>query len=344
MHGPFEQIAIRHLEGTDGMKCSRIRHSRKMRLSTNDFIAHARAVHGDLYDYSASDYRGSLTPITIICQEHGPFEQTPNNHINDEAGCQECAKDVRRHVLTLGQSGFEDRMREQFSNKYDFSTAIFRNVTTPVVVICAEHGPFERRPLDLMQGQGCRECWRASITLSTEDFIERASLRHEGFYTYEHVIGPRTPTRSRILITCPNHGDWEVVAGEHLRGSGCPPCGASQQERAIAELLERHGIDFVPQWGHPTLRNKRPLRYDFMLPRTRTLIEYDGLFHFQVIQIGGMSREEAVERLRTRQKYDRIKDRWAESNGWKLIRLSNKRRIEQDLCEAGVLPGPRDSA
>ncbi len=51
-----------------------------------EFIADARKKHGDKYDYSLVDYRGSDKKVRIICPKHGEFLQTPHSHI---AG-QEC--------------------------------------------------------------------------------------------------------------------------------------------------------------------------------------------------------------------------------------------------------------
>ena len=55
-------------------------------LTKESFIEEARKVHGDKYDYSKVDYVDAHTPITIICPNHGEFEQTPNSHLSGH-GC-----------------------------------------------------------------------------------------------------------------------------------------------------------------------------------------------------------------------------------------------------------------
>lgn len=55
------------------------------------FVAQARAVHGDTYDYSQVVYAGKKTKVTIICKKHGPFEQAPGHHIWRAHGCPECS-------------------------------------------------------------------------------------------------------------------------------------------------------------------------------------------------------------------------------------------------------------
>ena len=59
------------------------------KLTQEEFIAKAKAVHGDMYDYSLVDYKGNKTKIKIICPIHGVFEQTPNSHLMGR-GCPHC--------------------------------------------------------------------------------------------------------------------------------------------------------------------------------------------------------------------------------------------------------------
>ena len=52
-----------------------------IRLTTEDFIAMARDVHGDRYDYSKVEYVNSKTKVCIICPIHGEFWQIPSSVI-----------------------------------------------------------------------------------------------------------------------------------------------------------------------------------------------------------------------------------------------------------------------
>lgn len=55
------------------------------------FLEKAKAKHGQVYDYSKANYNGSHAKITIVCSEHGAFEQTPASHLSGR-GCPECGK------------------------------------------------------------------------------------------------------------------------------------------------------------------------------------------------------------------------------------------------------------
>uniref|UniRef100_A0AAU7PHZ9 CapR homology domain-containing protein n=1 Tax=Salmonella phage SalP219 TaxID=3158864 RepID=A0AAU7PHZ9_9CAUD len=54
------------------------------------FIPDAISVHGEKYDYSLVDYRGTVRKVTIVCKTHGPFKQTPATHLRG-CGCPRCS-------------------------------------------------------------------------------------------------------------------------------------------------------------------------------------------------------------------------------------------------------------
>ena len=55
-----------------------------------------------------------------------------------------------------------------------------------------------------------------------ENFIKLATERHDKKYDYSKVeyVNIHTP----ISIICPIHGEFSMVAHNHLRGQGCPKC------------------------------------------------------------------------------------------------------------------------
>ena len=59
------------------------------KVNTKSFIAMAKEVHGDRYDYSKIKYINSKTKVIIICKIHGEFLQIPNTHLLN-SGCPQC--------------------------------------------------------------------------------------------------------------------------------------------------------------------------------------------------------------------------------------------------------------
>jgi hypothetical protein len=77
-HGQWEVVPYSHVRGSGHPK-RRYDHLGK---TTEQFIADARIVHGDLYDYSSVDYIHSNEKVTIIDPKHGAWEVTPNSHLS----------------------------------------------------------------------------------------------------------------------------------------------------------------------------------------------------------------------------------------------------------------------
>ena len=94
-HGEFEQKPTRHLSGGGCQTCGRLAAGKAIRLNTEQFIAKAKRVHGDRYDYSLVSYETNELPVKIVCPAHGEFEQKPHGHLRG-SGCRECADDRRR--------------------------------------------------------------------------------------------------------------------------------------------------------------------------------------------------------------------------------------------------------
>lgn len=85
-HGQFRQLAYKHLNGQGCKKC----HDESSRITQHEFIIRSKIKHNNIYDYSLVKYINSSTKIKILCEKHGIFEQTPNNHLIQGKGCKLC--------------------------------------------------------------------------------------------------------------------------------------------------------------------------------------------------------------------------------------------------------------
>ena len=53
------------------------------------FIKESKEIHGNKYDYSKVEYKGSFQKVCIICPKHGEFWQRPADHLIG-IGCPMC--------------------------------------------------------------------------------------------------------------------------------------------------------------------------------------------------------------------------------------------------------------
>ena len=186
IHGEFQQTPYSHLEGHGCFPCSRNRANDMMRYSTEDFINKARNIHGDRYDYSKVEYVTFNKNITIICKEHGEFEQTPYSHLKSN-GCNKC---TFRDLGISQRSNTEDfiqKAREIHGDKYDYSLVDYTKNDSKVTIICPIHGEFQQTPKLHIQGSICYKCTYNASKMEIEfgDFIK-------SFYSGEVITNSRS--------------------------------------------------------------------------------------------------------------------------------------------------------
>lgn len=69
--------------------------------NTEWFVSKARAVHGDLYDYSRSCYKNNKHPIVFCCLRCGKsIEMRPCDHTraNKPSGCRDCGNKIKAKI------------------------------------------------------------------------------------------------------------------------------------------------------------------------------------------------------------------------------------------------------
>ena len=206
IHGEFQQRPDHHLNGHSCPYCN------GSKLTKEEFIRKAREIHSDKYDYSKVEYKNAITKVTIICPEHGEFEQTPNSHLRGY-GCSRCSR--------LTTEDFIRRAGEIHGDKYDYSKVDYKDSQTKITIICPKHGEFQQRPSNHLRGKGCPYC-ADNLKLTKEEFIKKAKEIHKDKYDYSKVEYKNT--RTKVTIICPIHGEFKQRAGNHLKGQGCPVC------------------------------------------------------------------------------------------------------------------------
>ena len=136
MEEPNENLNNRSLE-----LCRRV-------VTTESFIAEAKEIYGDRYDYSKVEYKNRDHRVTIVCPVHGDFQVYAREHL-DGKGCPKCEKGEK----------FLAKLKEKFGDKFGLDEFVYESSTSPVTLICPTHGAFSRKPQQILNLQfGCPMC------------------------------------------------------------------------------------------------------------------------------------------------------------------------------------------
>ena len=189
-------------------------------MKTIDFIEKAIKIHGNKFDYSKVEYVNSKTKVCIICPKHGEFWQLPNNHLQGK-GCLKCKYDKLKKKQNISINDFITKAKEIHGGKYDYSKVEYVNNSTKVCIICPEHGEFYQTPKHhINRGQGCPKCQGLYVT--NEEFIKKAKEIHGDKYDYS--LTEYNGSHKKVKILCLIHGEFEIIAKDHLNGQGCGKC------------------------------------------------------------------------------------------------------------------------
>ena len=117
-------------------------------VTTESFIAEAKEIYGDRYDYSKVDYKNRDNRVVVTCPVHGDFQVYAREHL-DGKGCPKCEKGEK----------FIAKLKEKFGDKFGLDEFVYESSTTPVTLICPTHGAFSKLPNQILNLQfGCPHC------------------------------------------------------------------------------------------------------------------------------------------------------------------------------------------
>jgi len=289
-------------------------------LKTANFIAKAIDIHGNRYDYSRVEYLNAKTKITIMCKDHGDFQQTPTNHLSGY-NCQKCANNLK-----MSTELFVKRATKIHSNKYDYVKVNYANADTKITITCKEHGDFEQIPdFHLNRKSGCPKCAN-NITLQGYEFIAKSRAVHGDKYDYSQV--EYVNNKINIQIICKQHGHFEQTPTRHMGGDGCPHCINKTEYKLWLLLKEKYPTvkrQFKVEW----CKKKRCLPFDFAIEELKLIVELDGDQHFKQIA-NWKSPELQLED-------DIYKMKCANDNGYSIVRVMQKDVTRHDWSLETIL-------
>jgi len=234
-HGEFEQEGGSHTQGCGCPKCATANAKILQKHTQGEVINRFKEVHGGKYDYSKVVYKGDNLDVTIICPEHGAFRQKAGGH-KGGSGCSKCA---RRYQPTTDE--WVEKAKEVHGDKYDYSNVVYKRNESKVTIICPEHGEFKQTPAGHTVGKGCRKCGinRTGVAkiLTIDEWVEKAKEVHGDKYDYNNVVYKRG--HSKVIIICPEHGEFEQTPTAHAAGRGCRNCGIEAATKATTKTTEQ---------------------------------------------------------------------------------------------------------
>lgn len=168
IHGEFTESPQNHLQGCGCKECAKEYNSKLFSDTREEFITKAINVHGNKYDYSLVEYKGSKVDVDIICPKHGVFQQKPNHHLSG-SGCPKCSNGSslpEDEIIKVLKNADKMQSKEEYikkcklvhNNKYNYENVFITRMKDYITIICPIHGEFWQTPSNHLRGEGCPIC------------------------------------------------------------------------------------------------------------------------------------------------------------------------------------------
>lgn len=123
---------------------------------------------------------------------------------------------------------------------YDYSKVNYVGALSKVTIICKKHGEFEQFASHHSRGRGCKRCASEKISIGIDGFISRAREIHGD--TYDYSCSVFVDVKSRIAITCKDHGIFWQTPEKHLIGRGCHICAGNSQQHVKENIVDKFKV------------------------------------------------------------------------------------------------------
>lgn len=192
--------------------------------------------------YKVVSYKGSKSPVTLICPIHGEFKIRLDHIRENKNGeiCQKCKKE-KKQIEDFND--FEKRGKKIHNGKYIYHIEAFTKMTDKTTITCPIHGDFHQLPINhIDMKQGCPLCANykkiGMFKYSREEIINMCKKTHGDKYIYDDIIFMGMK-KKMLNIFCRKHGFFNQIAYDHIHGFGCEKCKFENQTMTKEEFIKK---------------------------------------------------------------------------------------------------------
>lgn len=291
--------------------CGQIKKSKARTKSNKRYVEELSKINPNIE--AIEPYIQARIKIMHRCKKCGYEWLVAPDSILHGKGCPRCAKNIKKT-----HTEYVEELCLVNPNIEVVGTYI--NSCTKILHKCKIDGyEWFVTPNDIViSGHGCPKC-SGVLKPTQQEYIDKVRTINKEI----EVVGGYITRDTKILHKCKKCGnEWSITPSHILGGRECPKCNGSYGERKIDKYLTEHNIEFIFQHKFPNCKNQQPLPFDFYLPTYNACIEYDGIQHFEPVEIFGGT--EAFEYTKNN---DAIKNQYCKDNKITLLRIKYDKDI-----------------
>lgn len=214
-------------------------------MTCDEFIRRAQSVHGDMYDYSDTEYVNMRVKVAVRCRVHGVFRQLPQAHLMGQ-GCPVCGAQKQKQTL-LDRYGVDNPMklrsvyekaRETSKARYGHEWAVSSNAVQSKIANTNQLKYGCVRPCG---SPVVREKMLNTMRLryGVDNPGQVSEFREKARRTCEAKFGMKEPLAADEVR--------EKIIKTNLQRYGCESAAAalSVRKKIMDTVMERYGVPYV---------------------------------------------------------------------------------------------------
>lgn len=275
--------------------------------------------------------------LQYICPNHGVKNNTYAN-MKHGYGCRQCSIPEKSAKLRYTSDQVTNIIESKNNNKLLNADEYISNSTKNLKIRCGSCGNvFVSSLNNQIQNEG--RCFKCGTKMRNRNALDKDevesiinSVNNNILLNKEDYINNSTRNLRILCGECSSNTFTTNLATYKSGKNMCDSCSLkmSNSERIIKDLLDSYHIPYIQEFRFSDCKDKKTLPFDFYLPDYNLCIEFDGEQHFKSIDKWG-----GIEKFKTNQKHDKIKDEYYLANNINLLRISytEKDNIENIIKE-----------
>lgn len=266
------------------------------------------------------DYKNRSSKLSFICPKHGVKTVRDNDFMNNKTGCSDCGHELVADALKMSTEEVIRVVESKNGNKIKNPQEYVNVTVANLVIVCGSCGnDFVTSLSSIINADGrCRNCvhqYQSQQMKLSKDEVEYRinSVNGNRLLNSEDYIR-NDCINLNVLCSCGN--TYLTSICNYDSGSNrCPVCTqrTSKGEIMIGNILDSLNIEYITEKTYDDCKDKRLLPFDFYLPQYNSIIEFDGVYHFEPV-----FSNESFEKTKL---HDKMKNNYCFKNNIPLLRI-----------------------
>ena len=248
----------------------------------------------------SAEYVNAHKPIKMKCMICNHTWNTKlNNTISSNHGCPSCAGNIR-YTTQYVKDYIRNQNGEPLFDEY-------KNNRTKLNVKCLKcNNIWQPLFTHLIKGHWCPYC--SGRFPHSQNYVSEYIKNKNGT-----LMDIYKNNSTKISVKCNECNTiWNPIFNNIVRGHWCPKCNSSKSQKLLYKICVNifgEGVRFNYR-DFDWLKSKTNRQeLDIYIPELKLAIEYDGEQHFKPVRFGGITLEEAKQKLKYIKKLDKIKNK-----------------------------------